>query len=78
MCPVRGTTNTIVRIIAFTHISIYVPRAGHNISIFKIPIYRNIISIYVPRAGHNANATPAVAKVHISIYVPRAGHNCSS
>ena len=57
-----------------THISIHVPREGHDaFTCIKYKVFD--ISIHVPREGHDTAEGPPNTVTIISIHVPREGHD---
>ena len=73
-CPVRGTTVLCLLHTLRPHISIHVPRTGHDRH-EDWTDGNTSISIHVPRTGHDPQTAGIGPLVDISIHVPRTGHD---
>ena len=74
-CPARGTTQRERLPDRCRHISIHVPREGHDESKPRPARGAKNISIHVPREGHDSGTATKVSGTRISIHVPREGHD---
>ena len=75
----RGARRVDAAVFWADHISIHVPREGHDVFSCGCIGQPYAISIHVPREGHDARPRSAAPyRRRISIHVPREGHDISS